>query len=95
MQDILGSIQQTLYDRALGFRQAHTQTPQDYSQFCSAVEEGFALSYWCGDSQCEARIKQETKATLRCIPLEQCSEAGTCICCGQAATEQAIFAKAY
>ena len=60
-----------------------------------AVETGFALSFWCGSADCEAKIKEETRATMRCIPLEQEGENGTCVCCGQPATARAIFARAY
>jgi prolyl-tRNA synthetase len=93
--DALKQIQQSLYDRALAFRKAHTREPKDYSEFKSAVETGFALAHWCGSADCEAKIKEETKATMRCIPLEQNGGAGKCIYCGVAAAEQAIFAKAY
>jgi prolyl-tRNA synthetase len=60
-----------------------------------AVETGFALSYWCGNPECEAKIKEETRATMRCIPLEQSGGAGVCVYCGKSAAERAIFARAY
>ena len=92
----LDAIQKALYDRALNFREANTADPEDYDEFQAAVEKGFAYSFWCGSAQCEKSIKEETKATLRCIPLEQPSgEAGTCIYCGKPAKEKAYFAKAY
>ena len=68
---LLEEIQQALFDKALAFRQANTAEPPDYAGFKAAVEKGFALSWWCGSSECEAKIKEETKATMRCIPLEQ------------------------
>ncbi|MBI3652269.1 MAG: proline--tRNA ligase [Acidobacteria bacterium] len=92
---LLVTIQQALYDRALAFRNANTHEPDDYEQFKSVVEKGFALSYWCGSSDCEAQIKEQTKATTRCVPLEQESREGVCIKCGQPAKEKVIFAKAY
>ncbi len=92
---MLAAIQKALYERALAFREARTADPADYAEFKSAVERGFAFSYWCGDAGCEKRIKEETKATLRCIPLEQPSGEGRCICCGAPAGEKAYFAKAY
>ena len=67
----LAEIQQALYDRALAFRKANTFDPKDSVEFKQAVEKGFAFSFWCGSSDCEAKIKEETKATMRCIPLEQ------------------------
>jgi prolyl-tRNA synthetase len=91
----LGEIQQALYDRALAFRDANTHDPKDYTAFKQAVEKGFAFSFWCGSADCEAKIKEETKATMRCIPLEQPGGSGTCIFCGQPARERAIFARAY
>jgi prolyl-tRNA synthetase len=93
--DALRDIQKSLFDRALAFREANTQHPEDYAAFKIAVEKGFARSYWCGSAECEAKIKEETKATARCIPLEQSGGPGKCIFCGQPATDQAIFAKAY
>ena len=88
-------IQQALYDRALAFRDANTYDPKDYAAFKQAVEKGFAFSFWCGSADCEAKIKEETKATMRCIPLEQPGGSGQCIFCGQPANERAIFARAY
>ncbi len=93
---LLKDIQKSLYDRALAFRTANTYDPKDYAEFKSAVEKGFAFSYWCGDGQCEAEIKEETKATTRCIPVDgQPAAPGVCIHCGKPAKEKAIFAKAY
>ena len=91
----LAEIQQALHDRALAFRKANTGEPKDYGEFKQAVETGFALAFWCGSAGCEAKIKEETKATMRCIPLEQSGGSGSCIRCGQPAKERAIFAKAY
>ena len=59
------------------------------------MEKGWAISWWCGDAACEAAIKEDTKATTRCIPLEQPGGEGTCIRCGGTAKEVAVFARAY
>jgi len=91
----LAEIQKALYDRALAFREANTVEPKDYGEFKAAVERGFALAYWCGNGECEAKIKEETKATMRCIPLEQPWGPGHCVFCKQPAKEKGIFAKAY
>ncbi len=91
----LDAVQKALYARALEFRESHTADPKDYDGFRSAVENGFAYSFWCGSGECEKRIKEDTKATLRNIPLGQEREAGSCISCGQPAQERAYFAKAY
>jgi len=91
----LEEIQKALHDRALEFRKANTTETSDYEEFKKAVEKGFALSWWCGSSDCEAKIKEETKATMRCIPLDQEGATGKCVYCEQAARDKAIFAKAY
>jgi prolyl-tRNA synthetase len=93
--EALQSIQATLYERALAFRRAHTFEPKDYAELKSVVENGWAYSWWCGNSECEAQVKDETKATTRCIPLEQEPGQGVCIICGKPATEKAIFSRAY
>jgi prolyl-tRNA synthetase len=95
VKKLLDEIQQAIFDRALAFRKDHTVEPKDYGEFKTAVERGFALTHWCGNADCEAKIKEETKATMRCIPLEQSGEPGKCVACGLAAKDKAIFAKAY
>ncbi|RMF94110.1 MAG: proline--tRNA ligase [Nitrospinota bacterium] len=94
---LLAEIQAHLFQKAFQFREAHTQQPIDYTAFKAAVENGFALAFWCGDAACEKAIQEETRATNRCIPLAQTAEARgrTCIRCGQPAKEQAVFARAY
>ena len=59
------------------------------------MQQGWARAWWCGDPSCENEIKDETKASNRCIPLDQPGGQGSCIHCGKPATEQAIFARAY
>jgi prolyl-tRNA synthetase len=95
VSQLLEEIQKSLYDRALEFRKAHTVEPADYGEFKLAVEKGFALAWWCGGGQCEEKIKEETKATMRCIPLDQPGGSGNCVYCGKPAHEKGIFAKAY
>jgi prolyl-tRNA synthetase len=92
---LLGEIQEALFQRALEFRKANTVTPKDYAEFKAAVEKGFAMAHWCGSADCEAKIKEETRATMRCIPLEQTAGPGKCIFCGKSAAEQGVFARAY
>jgi len=91
----LAAIHQAMYDRALAFRDAHIFDPADYEEFKQVVQNGWAYSYWCGSSECEARIKEDTKATTRCIPLDQESSEGKCIHCGEPAREKVYFARAY
>jgi len=92
---LLEEIQQSLYDRALEFRKANTADAADYGELKQAVEKGFASSWWCGRGECEAKIREETKATMRCIPVEQPGGGGKCVYCGQLSSEKAIFARAY
>jgi len=92
---VLSEIQQSLFNRALEFREKNTYTPNDYEEFKAAVEEGFALAWWCGSAECETAIKNDTKATNRCIPLNQDGGSGSCIYCGSPSSEKVVFAKAY
>jgi prolyl-tRNA synthetase len=98
----LEEIQRAMFERALAFRRANTTEPANYAEFKRAVERGFAYCWWCGSGECEAKIKAETKATMRCIPLDQTlggasqpAASGKCVHCGNAARERAIFARAY
>ena len=93
--EMLATIQADLYRCALDFRQAHTYDPKDYAEFKEAIFNGFAYSWWCGGTGCEAQIKEDAKATVRCIPMEQESGKGKCIHCGEEADERAIFGRAY
>jgi prolyl-tRNA synthetase len=103
IEKLLFDIQQSLFDKALAFRRAHTQETKNYDELKKAVETGFVFAFWCGDSQCEEKIKEETRATMRCIPLDQAAVMGqagalgpgTCVYCGKLAKERAIFARAY
>jgi prolyl-tRNA synthetase len=95
VRELLAGIQKSLYDRALEFRKANTRDPRSYEEFRAAVENGFAFSFWCGAEECEARVKEETKATIRNIPLEQPGGNGPCIVCGKPSQERAIFGRAY
>ncbi len=96
---LLDEIQRNLFERAKRFRDENTVELGDYERFKEFMEgegsRGFVRAYWCGSRECEAKIKEETKATTRCIPFEQPKSPGRCIYCGKNATEQAIFAKAY
>jgi prolyl-tRNA synthetase len=92
---LLEEIQAALLTRARDFRDAHTKEPKNYDEFKSAVETGFAWAFWCGSPECEAKIKEETKATLRCIPLSQTEVSGVCIVCGRPSKEKGIFGRAY
>ncbi|MBU0493386.1 MAG: proline--tRNA ligase [Chloroflexi bacterium] len=94
---LLDDIQRALLDRARAFRDAHTHQVADYAEFQRVIEDpgGFIAAPWCGDAECEAAIKDDTKATIRCIPFEAPGAAGVCMRCGEPAVEQAVFARAY
>jgi len=93
----LEEIQKALYERALRFREEHTHRPGSWGEFVAAVEDGFALAPWCGDAVCEEEIQAKTKATNRCLPLDQepLPTGAACIHCGRPAREWAVFARAY
>ncbi len=93
--DMLATVQQALLARATTFRDENTHTPRDYAHFKEIVADGFAFAGWCGGTDCETAIKDETKATNRCIPLEQPDDEGTCVYCARPATERVYFARAY
>ncbi len=95
VREMLDTIQAEMYRQALQFRQENTHQPRTYEEFKAIVEDGFALAWWCGAAECEAKIKEETKATSRCIPLEQEDGQGACIYCGRPAQERAVFGRAY
>jgi prolyl-tRNA synthetase len=93
--DLLAVIQKSLLDRATAFRDSHIFDPKDYAELTEVVQNGWAYSYWCESAECEARVKEDTKATTRCIPLDQSVEKGKCIVCGKDAEKKVYFAKAY
>lgn len=98
LKKLLEEIQNNLFYRALNFRRDNTHTVSDYSSFKKIMEQnnGFVEAGWCGSTVCEANIKEETKATIRVLPLgRDANEVKKCIYCGKPATDLALFAKAY
>ena len=92
---LLDDIQAALLERATNFRDEHIHDVAEYEALKNVVQDGWAFSWWCGDADCEAAVKEDTKATIRCIPLEQPGGSGKCVYCGKEAKEKAYFAKAY
>ena len=92
----LEAIQKNLFDRALKFQKENTFETENWEEFkkIMAGDGGFVKANWCGDSKCELEIKEETKATIRCIPFGE-KASGKCIHCDKKAKEKVIFAQAY
>jgi len=92
---LLDEVQAGLLAKATRFRDEHIFEPRDYGHLKEVVQNGWAYAWWCGSADCEAKIKEETKATTRCIPLDQEGGKGKCIYCGQPADKKVYFARAY
>ncbi|HBG74359.1 MAG: proline--tRNA ligase [Chloroflexi bacterium GWB2_49_20] len=93
--DTLDDIQKSLLARATVFRDANIHDPQNYEELKEVVTKGWAYSWWCESPECEARVKEDTKASTRCIPIDQTSGSGTCVVCGEKATKKVYYAKSY
>lgn len=93
----LEAIQQEMYDAALKNREEKTSTAKDYEEFKEIVANkgGFVKAMWCGELECEEKIKAETGATSRCMPFEQEQISDTCICCSRKAKKMVYWGKAY
>jgi len=98
IEKTLDQIHHQLYKRALKFREDNSFLIDDYQQFKTQIEDpgGFFWMHWCGNTSCEDRLQEETKATIRCIPLDNpYREAGKCLLCGAPSRERVLVAKAY
>jgi prolyl-tRNA synthetase len=98
IEQLLVTIQQALFDRAVQFRAEHTSETSSYDEFKQIMDgrPGFVISPWCGTAACEAAIKTETQATIRNIPFSSAGAEGkSCLKCGKPATANAWFAKSY
>lgn len=93
----LDAIQKALFQKALGFREASTRRVDSLDEFRRVMDgsRGFLLADWCGDTACEAALKDETGATIRCIPLANEQPLGGCVWCARPGQVQALFARAY
>jgi prolyl-tRNA synthetase len=93
---LLDEIQANLLERSKAHREANTFSVDTYEEFKQRIDEGgFFLAHWDGTAETEELIKNETKATIRCIPFDGPSEAGTCMVTGKPSAQRVIFAKAY
>ncbi|MDR1673310.1 MAG: proline--tRNA ligase [Bacteroidales bacterium] len=93
---LMDDIQDNLYRRALAFRNANTFQTDSYDEFKEILDRGgFIMAHWDGTSETEDRIKEDTKATIRCIPLDAPEESGKCILTGKPSARRVLFARAY
>ncbi len=94
---LLEDIQQHIYDKALAYRNSHIHTVDTYEEFRDVLEKegGFVLAHWDGTTETELKIKEETKATLRLIPVDTPAEEGKCIVTRKPSKRRVLFAKAY
>jgi prolyl-tRNA synthetase len=95
---LLNSIQLELYTCAFNYREKLTEETDSYDiakNILSRKENGFVSAFWCGGSKCEVKMKNETMATIRCIPFKQEKKEGKCAICGKKTLKRVIFAKAY
>jgi len=97
VKNLLFEIQSNLFDRALAFRDSHITVCDSYTDFKKVLDSkgGFISAHWDGTEETEMKIKQETKATIRCIPIDTEKEEGKCIYSGNPSSQRVLFAKAY
>lgn len=96
VEHLLGAIQENLFQKALAMRERYTRAVDTYDEFKVAIEEGgFILAHWDGTAETEEKVKNETKATVRCIPLEGDRTPGRCMVTGAPSERRVIFARAY
>ncbi|MGE5590750.1 MAG: proline--tRNA ligase anticodon binding domain-containing protein, partial [Bacillota bacterium] len=98
VSNLLETVQKEMYERAKAFMGENTRRAETFGQLAEIIDNqrGFVRAGWCGDAACEAEIKEQTKATIRNIPLEQPKQSpGRCVKCGREARHEVLFARAY
>ena len=97
IEHLLEQIQKNIYQKALDFREEYITTVNTWDEFIDALENktGFVSAHWDETSETEEKIKEKTKATIRCIPLNNHQENGKCVFSGNPSTQRVLFAKAY
>jgi len=97
IEHLLSQIQDNLFQKALTMRESKTHVANTYDEFKNLLEKspGFILAHWDGTGETEQKIKEETKATIRCIPLDNKQENGVCIYSGKPSKQRVLFARAY
>ncbi|WP_299362847.1 proline--tRNA ligase [Winogradskyella sp.] len=97
VEDLLEEIQKGLFNKALAYRDSHITEVEDFEEFKTVLETktGFILAHWDGTSETEQKIKELSKATIRCIPIDSKEESGKCVLTGKPSNKRVLFAKAY
>ena len=96
VQQLLEEMQTNIYKKALALRESKTTTADSYDEFKEKIEQGgFILAHWDGTTETEERVKEETKATIRCIPLDGDKTPGKCMVTGRPSAQRVIFARNY
>lgn len=97
VKEILDTMQVEMLERARKHRDSHTYVATDYEEFKQTVanKPGFVKAMWCGNEECENKIKEDTTATSRCMPFNQEKLSDVCVCCGKPATKMVYWGKAY
>ena len=102
ISDILDSIQDNLFSRAINHRKENTFEIDDTKEFYKLYKKSkgyhngaFVMAHWCGSDKCEEKIKKDLSVTIRCIPFDNPTEDGKCICCDNASSRRVLFSKAY
>jgi prolyl-tRNA synthetase len=97
ISNLLDEIQQSLFQKALDFRKERYFDANNWDEFLDVInnKQGFAYAHWDGTNETEAKIKELTKATIRCIPLDNQLEEGKCVFTGNPSKQRVVFAKSY
>lgn len=93
--DLLAGIQSSMLAKATAFRDSHIHDPKDLDELTRVTQNGWAYSWWCESKQCETLVKETSKASTRCMPVDQPAGSGNCIVCGQPANRKVLFGKSY
>jgi prolyl-tRNA synthetase len=99
IEEMLKDVQASLFESARDEQDRRTLSdPTGYDEMLEYLREaaGFVVAPWCGRSECEVRVKEDSSATIRCLPLgKEPAQPGACVCCGRSAVTTAVWAQAY
>src|SRR6185295_15998408 len=96
-EELLSAVQASLLQAARDEQERRTLRDPGYGEMIAFLRDaaGFVAAPWCGRAECEARVKEDSSATIRCLPLDGAAPAGSCACCGRSAAATAVWAQAY